>query len=319
MAECNVCYKTTRVGCARCDTPYCGRECQREDWSQHKLACATVRGSAADEDERDPVLMLERLIESDPVKARLTLLGMHDLSQFIALLSQSDVIFRFCQEFFILRRMFYNLPDENEERFFETFILMRIEKAEIRDYVSEELFGLFLQWVEEEKREDMLVDYVKKHGFSAKTWETFLVAVEVGKLWRWFDVLEKADALRRTFDYGAVLLDLIGKEDEKTALHLLSLPTIAAADINPEVLSEANYSSKLSKLIAVLILYQSYSSEFLQEELGHAIDEGRIENVKVFLKSKKLDVTREMLESAKKYHPNIYFVLQNYQQHRFER
>jgi len=263
--------------------------------------------------------MLERLIESDPVKARLTLLGMHDLSQFIALLSQSDVIFRFCQEFFILRRMFYNLPDENEERFFETFILMRIEKAEIRDYVSEELFGLFLQWVEEEKREDMLVDYVKKHGFSAKTWETFLVAVEVGKLWRWFDVLEKADALRRTFDYGAVLLDLIGKEDEKTALHLLSLPTIAAADINPEVLSEANYSSKLSKLIAVLILYQSYSSEFLQEELGHAIDEGRIENVKVFLKSKKLDVTREMLESAKKYHPNIYFVLQNYQQHRFER
>jgi hypothetical protein len=36
---CFICKKPTNNGCLICDVPYCGRECQMNDWKDHKFSC----------------------------------------------------------------------------------------------------------------------------------------------------------------------------------------------------------------------------------------------------------------------------------------
>jgi hypothetical protein len=43
LLGCSVCKKETPTACTRCEIPYCSIECQKKDWSKHKISCKTPK------------------------------------------------------------------------------------------------------------------------------------------------------------------------------------------------------------------------------------------------------------------------------------
>ena len=91
--SCTVCGKPCSSKCGRCKAPYCGEECQRQDWARHKVECKPP-GSASQESphKQDPESPATADYQSSHVNGPLKIAQTSDDEGFhVSTLDDSDV------------------------------------------------------------------------------------------------------------------------------------------------------------------------------------------------------------------------------------